>query len=235
MKLIIKDSYESLSTAAAGILLAEMARDKRVNMAITAGNSPKGAYEITIREMKAAPGDFANVHYYNFDEVPVKGEPKGVTMRDLDTLFFIPAEIPAARIHPLTCENYTSRDEEIANAGGLDLMFLGLGGDGHFCGNMPHGTRFEEQTYRMYIKKEYAWYKTIEDLGIPEIPEYFVTMGAVSIMRVRRLVMIVNGKGKAQTVKRFFESPVDTAFPASILKLHPDFTVLMDKDAASAL
>jgi 6-phosphogluconolactonase/glucosamine-6-phosphate isomerase/deaminase len=235
MKIIIEDSYESLSEKAAGILLAAMLQDKRVNIAITAGISPVSTYKKVIKAIKAAPADFANVHYYNFDEIPIKGQAKGVTMRDLDRLFFTPAGIPASRVHPLTIENYENHDEEIEQGGGLDLMFMGLGGDGHFCGNMPFATRFEEYIYKIYIKKEYKWYETIPALGLPEIPDFFVTMGAASVMKVRRLVMIVNGTGKAPTVKRFLESAVDTAFPSSILKLHPNFTLLLDKEAASAL
>jgi 6-phosphogluconolactonase/glucosamine-6-phosphate isomerase/deaminase len=233
MRVFIEDSYENLSEKAVGIMLAAMSQDKRVNIAITAGNSPVLVYEKLIKEIKALPQAFTNVHYYNFDEIPLKGSAKGVTMGELDRLYFTPAEIPSSRIHPLTCENYTEHDEEIMRAGGLDLMLIGLGGDGHFCGNMPNATRFEEHTYKVYIKKEYEWYKTVQDL--PEIPEYFVTMGAASVMKVCRLVMIVNGKGKAQAVKRFFDSTVDTAFPSSILKLHPNFTLILDKDAASAL
>jgi 6-phosphogluconolactonase/glucosamine-6-phosphate isomerase/deaminase len=51
--------------------------------------------------------------------------------------------------------------------------------------------------------------------------------------KARQLAMIVNGAGKAQTVKRLMESPVDTAFPSRILKLHPNFTLILDKDAAA--
>jgi 6-phosphogluconolactonase/glucosamine-6-phosphate isomerase/deaminase len=234
MKILIEDSYENLSEKAAGIMLAAMVQDKRVNIAITAGNSPGLTYTNVIRAVNAAPADFTNVHYYNFDEVPVKGQPKGATMRALDRQFFTPAGIPSSRIHPLTLENYESHDKAVEQAGGLDLMLIGLGADGHFCGNMPYATRFEEYTYRVSIKKKYEWYKTFLDMGLPEIPDSFVTMGAAGVMKARHVVMIVNGTGKAQTVKRFFESTVDAAFPSSILKLHPNFTLILDKDAASA-
>jgi 6-phosphogluconolactonase/glucosamine-6-phosphate isomerase/deaminase len=235
MKIMVEDSCESLSEKAACVMLAAMLQDRRVNIAITAGNSPVLTYKRVIKAINANPAGFANVHYYNFDEVPIKGEAKGVTMRELDRLFFIPAEIPASRIHPLTIENYANHNEEIEQAGGLDFMLIGLGEDGHFCGNMPYATRFEEHIYKIYVKKEYQWYEGMQSLGLPEIPDYFVTMGAACVMKVRRLVMIVNGASKAQAVKRFMESSVDTAFPSSILKLHPHFTLILDKNAASAL
>jgi 6-phosphogluconolactonase/glucosamine-6-phosphate isomerase/deaminase len=233
MKIIVEDTCEGLSEKAAGVMLAAMLQDKRVNIAITAGNSPVLTYQRVIKAIQANPAGFVNVHYYNFDEIPIKGQAKGVTMRELDRLFFVPAGIPASRIHPLTVENYTRYHDEIDQAGELDFMLIGLGRDGHFCGNMPGATRFEELIYKIHIKKE--WHENILALGLSEVPDCAVTMGAASVMKVRRLVMIVNGAGKAQTVKRLMESPVDTAFPSSILKLHPNFTLILDKDAASAL
>jgi 6-phosphogluconolactonase/glucosamine-6-phosphate isomerase/deaminase len=236
MKIIVEDSYESLSEKAACILLDTMIlQDKRVNIAITAGSSPVLTYKKVVQAITAVPTRFIHVHYYNFNEIPLKGEAKGVAMQALDKLFFTPAGIPTARIHPMTLENYETYDAEIEYFGGLDLMLIGLGADGHFGGNMPYATRFEKYTYRVYIKEEYEWYKAFLDMGLSEIPEFFVTLGAASVMKVRHLVMIVNGTAKAQAVKRFLESTVDTAFPASILKLHPNFTLILDKDAASAV
>ena len=60
-------------------------------------------------------------------------------------------------------------------------------------------------------------------------------MGPKSLMRVNHLVMIVNGKEKAEIFKRFLEEPINQDVPATILKLHPNFTVICDQDAASLI
>ncbi|MEG2505389.1 MAG: glucosamine-6-phosphate deaminase, partial [Carnobacterium sp.] len=83
----------------------------------------------------------ANVHYYSFDEVPFKGEAVGMTEGLLRAEYFGPAEIAESNIHLLSPDNYQDFDAEIANAGGLDVMLIGIGGDGHFCANMPGSTR----------------------------------------------------------------------------------------------
>ena len=54
-------------------------------------------------------------------------------------------------------------------------------------------------------------------------------------MRVKHLVMIVTGVEKAQILKDVLDSPITDELPATILKLHPNFTVLSDKEAASLL
>ena len=60
-------------------------------------------------------------------------------------------------------------------------------------------------------------------------------MGPKSLMRVKHLVMIVNGKEKAEILKQMLDSPITDELPATILKLHPNFTVICDQDAASLL
>ena len=54
-------------------------------------------------------------------------------------------------------------------------------------------------------------------------------------MKVKHLVMIVNGVHKAQILRDMLESEVSNELPASVLKLHPNFTIIADKDAASLL
>ena len=47
--------------------------------------------------------------------------------------------------------------------------------------------------------------------------------------------MIVNGKEKAEILKKVLDSPVTDELPSTILKLHPNFTIIADEDAASLL
>ena len=45
MKLIITEDYQEMSRVAAHHLLGYMSKTRRVNLAITAGSTPKGMYE----------------------------------------------------------------------------------------------------------------------------------------------------------------------------------------------
>lgn len=54
-------------------------------------------------------------------------------------------------------------------------------------------------------------------------------------MCVKHLVMIVNGKEKAEIFKRFLDEHINQDVPATILKLYPNFTVICDKDAATLI
>ena len=54
-------------------------------------------------------------------------------------------------------------------------------------------------------------------------------------MKVKHLILIVNGKNKAKILKEVLTEPMTENKPASILQLHPNLTVILDEEAASQL
>ena len=68
-----------------------------------------------------------------------------------------------------------------------------------------------------------------------EVPIYAITMGVGTIMEARKIVLLANGKKKADAVAQAVEGPVTSMITASALQLHPDATVYVDEDAASQL
>ena len=67
MKLIITEDYQEMSRVAAHHLLGYMSKTRRVNLAITAGSTPKGMYEYLTTLVKGKPW-YDNCYFYNFDE-----------------------------------------------------------------------------------------------------------------------------------------------------------------------
>ncbi|HEC4504041.1 TPA: glucosamine-6-phosphate deaminase, partial [Escherichia coli] len=105
MKLIITEDYQEMSRVAAHHLLGYMSKMRRVNLAITAGSTPKGIYEYLITLVKGKPW-YDNCYFYNFDEIPFRGkEGEGVTITNLRNLFFTPAGIKEENIQKLTIDN----------------------------------------------------------------------------------------------------------------------------------
>jgi 6-phosphogluconolactonase/glucosamine-6-phosphate isomerase/deaminase len=239
MKLIVTKDVQEMNEVAAQHLLGTMHSQYRKNIAITAGSTPKGVYEKMIPLVKDKDY-FDNVHYYNFDEIPFKGEEDqyGVTMRNLNKLYFDPAGIKRDHIHILDWTNYETQDQRIAEDGGLDFVLLGVGADGHFCGNLPNTTKFGDLTSRVNddATPEMAHILYLE-VGEQEEkrPDFYVTMGPKSIMQIKKLVMIANGEAKAGIVKQLVEGIVAEDVPATLLTTHPDFTLIVDAEAASLL
>lgn len=237
MNLIITENYEEMSKVAAMQMLSWINKGykRRVNIAITSGSTPVRMYEILqgFLEMIQVKG----VHYYNFDEIPVKDQ-KGITFNALDNAFFTPCHINKEQIELFTENNYLNYDEKISNDGGLDMMMIGLGGDGHFCGNLS-GTLdgFGEgcRAVNNHINKTIE--ARISSLvgGNENMTEFYVTFGPRSVMNVKNLILIVSGDKKAKILKQVLEGPIDERVPGSILQLHPNLTVIADKESSKLL
>ncbi|MFR2739507.1 MAG: glucosamine-6-phosphate deaminase [[Clostridium] innocuum] len=237
MKMIIGKDVEEMSQVAAGYVMSYMYQDReRVNLSITGGTTPQRMYEILVPMVKDKK-QFQHVHFYNFDEIPYRKEDReGVTISGLRDAFFTPAHIKEEQIHKLDQFNYQTQDERIEKDGGLDMVILGVGADGHFCGNLPQTTKFGDLTTRVENNQRLKARILPEFHNVEEdVPEYYITMGPRSIMRARHIVMIASGVKKAGIIKTLLEQVVDQDVPASILTLHPHFTLIMDEEAASLL
>ena len=117
----------------------------------------------------------------------------------------------------------------IKELGGIDLQLLGIGLDGHIGFNEPdefftgptHEVVLDESTIeanaRFFEKKE-------------DVPTTAITMGMMSIMQAKKVLLIANGAKKKEIVEKSFFGPITPAVPASILQLHPDLTVIYSEN-----
>ena len=71
--------------------------------------------------------------------------------------------------------------------------------------------------------------------SIDDVPRKAYTMGICDIIQAKKVVMVVSGEAKADIVREAFTGPVTPQVPASILQLHPDFTLVADEAALSKM
>ncbi|AXX65408.1 glucosamine-6-phosphate deaminase [Bombilactobacillus bombi] len=232
MKIITVNNKQELNELTGEMLIGLMlSKQNRINIAITAGSTPKGVYSYMAPRIRNNDA-FNNVHYYNFDEIPsTDSNFIGITMRDLEDMYLNPAQISTSRFHHLNGDNYKEQDEKIKSIGGLDAILLGIGKDSHYCGNLPGTTKFEDETVKVdakgELKKKISGHFENQSL----VPDYWITMGPRSIMAAKKLILIATGSEKAEAIWHLVKGPVDNQYPASVLKLHPDLTVIADKKA----
>ena len=120
-------------------------------------------------------------------------------------------------------------DSMIKELGGIDLQLLGIGLDGHIGFNEPdefftaatHEVVLDEST----IKANARFFKN-ED----EVPKKAITMGMMSIMQAKKILLVANGEAKKEIIEKAFFGPIDPKVPASILQLHPDVTVIFSEN-----
>ncbi len=237
MNLIVTKDYEAMSKTAAMELMGWIVQGKfnRINLAITGGTTPVRMYEIMQDFLKDTP--FEKVHYYNFDEIPCN-DGTHLTIKSLYELFYQPCGIEEGQIEKFDEQNYQEFDAKIADEGGLDMIMIGLGMDGHFCGNLSgtlngfqEGCRAVSNHLNERIEKRLAFLSG----SLENMSEFYVTFGPASVMRAKKIVMIVSGEQKAEILKQVLEGPICEEVPSSILTLHPNFTVIADQAAASLL
>ena len=121
---------------------------------------------------------------------------------------------------------------ELERAGGLDLVVLGLGLNGHIAFNEP-GSRAESPARVTPLAAE-----TRERARVcwqDDTPSYGLTLGLREILAARRALLLVHGRHKAAIAFTALRGPVDPACPASFLQGHPALTVIADDSAGRML
>ena len=124
-------------------------------------------------------------------------------------------------------------DEYIRQVGGIDLMLVGVGMNGHIGFNEPgvpeglhaHVVDLDETTQS--VGQKYFKQRTTLLKGI--------TLGFGNIIESRRVIMMASGKKKANIIQRALERPITTEVPASVIRRHSQHVVMLDREAASAL
>ncbi|GAB3273598.1 glucosamine-6-phosphate deaminase [Kineosporia babensis] len=125
-------------------------------------------------------------------------------------------------------------EEQIAASGGIDLQILGIGGNGHIAFNEPGSERIS--LTRVVDLTPATRIDNSRFFDHPdEVPRQAITQGVATILRARRLLLVVHGPTKSGLLRRAFEGPVTPDFPASFLQSHPQVTVVADQVSAQGL
>lgn len=236
MKYIEVDSYEKMSRHAANIISAQVIIKENSVLGLATGSTPLGTYKQLIDWYKKGDIDFSAVSSVNLDEYVGLDENDGQSYRHyMNENFFDHINIdksntfvPIGNAEDLEkeCKKY---DEKINQLGGIDLQLLGIGLDGHIGFNEPDDS-FAKNTHIINlhdstIKANSRFFNSIDD-----VPKQAVTLGLVSIMRAKKIILIASGKEKYEILQKALYGPITPKIPASILQIHPDITVIYSKN-----
>ena len=233
---IYKDAA-TVAKAAAAVFADEITKKDGCVIGLATGSTPVPTYQELIRLNKEGVVDFSKVISYNLDEyVGLAPDHPCSYRRFMNEQLFDHINIDKANTHVpdgLKC-NTEEYEEMIHQAGGVDLQLLGIGTDGHIGFNEP-ADEFVYPTNVVKLtegtRKDNARFFN----SLDEVPTSAISMGIGTIMSARRILMIITGKNKADTVVAALKGPVVPQMPASILRMHQNVLVLLDEDAASKL
>ena len=236
MIIIKTKNYEELSKKAADIIGSLVVLKPDAVLGLATGSTPIGTYKQLVEWYNEGTLSFAGVTSVNLDEY------KGITKDNDQSYYYFMNDnlfnhvnirkdhtfVPNGCAEDLKAEG-EAYDAMIKELGGIDIQLLGIGLDGHIGFNEPdefftaatHEVVLDESTIeanaRFFEKKE-------------DVPTTAITMGMMSIMQAKKVLLIANGAKKKEIVEKSFFGPITPAVPASILQLHPDVTVIFAEE-----
>ena len=236
MKFITVKTYEELSKKAADIIAAQIILKNDCVLGLATGSSPVGTYKNLIKKVENGEISFKNVTSVNLDEyVGLDGSHDQSYRYFMNDNLFDHVDIDKSKTYvPNGCaEDLDTEgeayDELIKSLGGIDLQLLGIGLDGHIGFNEPDDF-FTAATHSVTLDSSTIEANSRFFASKDDVPKSAITMGMMSIMQAKRILMVANGKAKLDIIKKAMEGPVDPKVPASILQLHPDVTVIYSEN-----
>jgi glucosamine-6-phosphate deaminase len=202
------------------------------------GATPRPLYAELVRRHRQEGVSFARATTFNLDEyVGVAPDHPGSFHRYMDEALFRHVDLPRARAHVPdglaadVAAAAAAYEAAIAAAGGLDLVLLGLGEDGHIAFNEPTSSLASRTRLKTLSAASRAANQAA--FGADPVPSHVVTMGVATILGARRCLLLAHGARKAAALAATVEGPLTALVPASALQLHVAVTVLCDEAAAS--
>lgn len=229
-------------------IVADAIRDaakagRRFVLGLPTGQTPVRVYRRLIAMHQAGQLSFRHVITFNLDEYhPMARDDAQSYWTFMHRNLFDHVDLDPASIHiprgdlpdaeiPAQAAAY---ERAIRDAGGIDLMLLGIGGNGHIGFNEPGSpacSRTRQVRLAHSTRRDAA-----KDFGSEDkVPTGGVSMGVATILACRRVVLLALGAGKASAVAAAVEGTPDATCPASFLQSHPDTEIVCDQGAASRL
>lgn len=238
MLLEVFNNHEALSLAVAKHILALVRNKPNAMLVLTSGNTPILAYQKLTELAKIE--DFAQTFIIGLDEwVGISGESEGSCRYIVEQNLLKPLTIPESNytFFDSMTEDLESEckrvDDLIFAKGGLDFILVGLGTNGHLGLNEP-GTSFDS----------YCQVTDLEEVTAITGQKYFnsstpltkgITVGLKHLLEAKEAMIMANGAGKAEIIKRMISEEINEKLPATVLRKHTDGLLWIDKEAAANL
>jgi glucosamine-6-phosphate deaminase len=241
MRIIVTESYEEMSTAAARIVAGQLYLKPNSVLGLATGSTPLLMYQKLVQVHEQIGLDFSEAVSFNLDEYlglePENPQSYHYFMHKnfFDKINIKPENIyiPNGKPDNLAeeCKHY---DELIESKGGMDLQILGIGQNAHIGFNEPD-IKFEATTHKVKLDEETIEANARFFSDYKDVPRYAISMGIKTIMLAKKVILLANGKNKAEAIYKAIYGGVRPDAPASILQLHQDVLVIVDKEAAALL
>jgi glucosamine-6-phosphate deaminase len=237
------DLARHVAQAVAAVVRERNSRGQLAVLGLPTGSTPVGAYRELIR-MHADEGlDLSQVEVFVLNELYGVAHDQQQSHRQwLKTHFLDHVNVAPGRVHVLDSTVPLSQVEahcqafeaQIDQAGGIDLLLLGIGGNGHIGSNEPF-PGVSGRTRLSTLDPETRRSLASDFFGEWNVPHQALTMGLGTIFDARKILLLAQGEHKSKIIREVAEGSVSPRVPASYLQEHADAAVLVDTAAGSKL
>ena len=250
MRVIIEKNYDEMSKWAANHIVERInafnpTEKKPFVLGLPTGSTPIGTYHELVRLHKEGKISFKNVVTFNMDEyVGLPEEHPESYHSFMWNNFFSHIDIRKENVNILNgnaedleaeCARYEAK---IQSYGGIHLFMGGIGVDGHLAFNDPPADFDTDEAYLIIELDEKCrrqqlgegWFKSFDD-----VPTHAVSMAIKQIMMSKAIIAAVPDARKAEAVAGALEGPLSNLCPSSIMQMHPECWLYLDRDSAKLL
>ena len=241
MKVIVTNSYDETCAVIANMIKELVNAKPDAKLGLATGGTPVPIYKKLIEMNKAGEVDFSRVHTVNLDEYcGIPGTHDQSYRYFMDTNLFDHINIDKKNTFVASGmgdfeANARELEEKVREGGAADLQLLGIGNNGHIAFNeasdhliaVAHTEKLTESTInanaRVFEKKE-------------DVPTMAITMGMGDILAAKKVVLAATGLAKVPAIKGLImDDVITTQNPSTMLKMHEDAVVVIDRELAAAV
>ena len=239
MNIHIFDNAEQIGTAIANLIVEQVNEKPDSVLGFATGASPIPTYKSLIKAYNEGKVSFKDITTFNLDEyceLPVEDKNSYFTFMHENLFNHIDVKEENVNFLNGNAENAEvecQRYDNLLNEKKIDIQLLGVGRNGHIGFNEP-ANKFTKGSFKVRLTQSTIDANSIYFDENP-MPHYALTMGTVSIMKSKQIILIATGRGKADAIDGLVNGDITPSCPASVLQLHPNVHIFLDKAAASLL
>ena len=239
MNIHIFDNAEQIGTAIANLIVEQVNEKPDSVLGFATGASPIPTYKSLIKAYNEGKVSFKDITTFNLDEyceLPVEDKNSYFTFMHENLFNHIDVKEENVNFLNGNAENAEvecQRYDNLLNEKKIDIQLLGVGRNGHIGFNEP-ANKFTKGSFKVRLTQSTIDANSIYFDENP-MPHYALTMGTVSIMKSKQIILVATGKSKQEAIYGMVHGDISPSCPASVLQLHPNVHIFLDKAAAARL
>jgi galactosamine-6-phosphate isomerase len=240
MQILRFKNYEELSGYMADFIADSIKNKPNLVLCMASGSTPSLTCDLLVQKLREMKVDHSKFTFLGLDEwVGLPPTNTGSCHYFFHKKIFEPLQLSSSQYFLFNAladdlkSECSKMDKVIAEKGGIDIMIVGIGMNGHIGFNEP-GTSFTSLSHVAELDEITKSVGQKYFSGPVELGKG-ITIGFGHLMKTKKVFLMANGSKKTEVIKKTIEGPVTENFPASIMQQHPNGFILIDEEAASLL